>query len=146
MVDETSLHRIIHLLNGGTVRMTPYEQLGLFTSLRALAMGEFCGAVVPEERKSAAAPEDVEDSEAEDPEWQSPISAVPIVKRKRGRPRTREPMIGPKRPRGRPRLPENMLRERRGKPIGAQVSANNVARSRFRCREQEVITDWLRNI
>ena len=126
------MRRIVHLINGATIRMTPSEQLGLFTSLRALAMGEFCGAIVPEERKSAPAPEegaplDVEDSEAEDPEWPSPISAVPpTVKRKRGRPRTREPMIGPKRPRGRPRLPENMLRERRGKPVGAQISANDV--------------------
>ena len=105
--------------------MTPSEQLGLFTSLRALAMGEFCGAIVPQE--SAPAPVDVEVSEEEeDSEWPNPIGAVPTVKRKRGRPRTREPMIGPKRPRGRPRLPENMLRERRGKPIGAQISANNV--------------------
>ena len=93
--------------------MTPREELGLTSTLRAIAMGEFCGAIVPAESASA----DVEGVNADDPEWPNPNKAVAKVGRKRGRPRTREPVIGPKRPRGRPRLAENMLRRSRGKRI-----------------------------
>lgn len=91
--------------------MTPLEKLGVLSTLSALAMGEFCGDIDPVENISA------EGIVADDPEWLNANNAVPEIRRKRGRPRKKEPVIGPKRPRGRPRLAENVLRKSRGKDV-----------------------------
>ena len=49
--------------------MTPREELDLLSTLRALAMDEFCGAIVPVGSPSEEV--DVEDDDkASDPEWQ----------------------------------------------------------------------------
>ena len=118
--------------------MTPREELGLLSTLRVLAMGEFCGDIVPAEIASASVV-DVEGIAADDPEWPNPINSMSKIGRKRGRPRTREPVIGPKRPRGRPRLADNMLRKRRGKLyISMFPKAHNIFYfCGINCREQE---------
>ena len=96
---ESDLRRTVNLFYGGRERMNFTERLDLNSTLNALGMGKFCGDI---ERVAGKGDRVHDDADAK-------------PKKKRGRPRTKEPVVGPKRPRGRPRLSENVLQRRRGK-------------------------------
>ena len=98
---ESDLRRTVNLFYGGRERLNFTEKLDLDSALIALGMGKFCGKI---ERLAG-----------EGDRVQGHDSTETKPKKKRGRPRTKEPVVGPKRPRGRPRLPENELQRRRGK-------------------------------